>query len=339
MASSTRCSLTAFNGLVGTDAASFVLNGSLSRALGEHVGNYAITQGTLAANSNYVIHFTAGQLAITPAPLTITADHQTKTYGQADPTLTFHASGFQFNDTPSNSLTGTLTRTPGEHVASGPYAITQGSLASDPDYTVQFTGSTLLITRPTLTYTIGNDSQTYGTAANLAADLPATIPTGVNGEAFLVNYTSPGDLANAHAGSYAIDATLSDGTALASDYSVKLNSGTLTVNKAKASFVVNGYTVLADGNPHTATGAVTGIFGELLTGLDLSATTHTAPGSYSDTWTFTDTTGNYTDATGTASDVIACPITAIAASIASGTYGGQTTLSRDPHRRRGGSHG
>src|SRR5207253_1313628 len=31
-------------------------------------------------------------------------------------------------------------------------------------------------------YKIGNDAQTYGVAANLAADLPATIDTGVNGE-------------------------------------------------------------------------------------------------------------------------------------------------------------
>ena len=57
---------------------------------------YAITQGTLAADSNYTIGFTGGTLTITPATLTVTANPQTKVYGQADPALTDPATGFQF---------------------------------------------------------------------------------------------------------------------------------------------------------------------------------------------------------------------------------------------------
>jgi len=43
------------NGLQFTDTAAGVLSGSLTRAPGETVAGspYAITQGTLAANSNY----------------------------------------------------------------------------------------------------------------------------------------------------------------------------------------------------------------------------------------------------------------------------------------------
>jgi hypothetical protein len=37
--------------------------------------------------------------------------------------------------------------------------------------------------------------------------------------------------------------------------------------------------------------------GESLAGLDLSGTTHTNAGSYSDSWTFTDVTGNYNNTT------------------------------------------
>ena len=45
---------------------------------------------------------------------------------------------------------------------------------------------------------------------------------------------------------------------------------------------------------------------ESLSGLDLTGTTHTNAGDYpSDTWTFTDATGNYNDASGTVSDSIA----------------------------------
>jgi hypothetical protein len=43
----------------------------------------------------------------------------------------------------------------------------------------------------------------------------------------------------------------------------------------------------------------------VLTGLDLSTTTHTGAGSYSDTWTFTDPTGAYSPASGTVLSTIA----------------------------------
>jgi hypothetical protein len=50
-----------------------VLSGSLARAAGETVAGspYAITQGTLAANSNYTIHFTGSTLSVRPASTAI----------------------------------------------------------------------------------------------------------------------------------------------------------------------------------------------------------------------------------------------------------------------------
>src|SRR5262249_62311602 len=105
---------------------------------GETVGSYAISQGTLAANSNYTISFTAGTLEITPATLTIQADSNpttaaqdafSKVYGSADPALTYRATGFQFSDTVATVLTGALTRAAGENV--GSYAVTPGTLAAN----------------------------------------------------------------------------------------------------------------------------------------------------------------------------------------------------------------
>jgi filamentous hemagglutinin family protein len=46
------------------------LSGALARQAGEAAGNYAITQGTLAASSNYLIQFQGGVLTITPEPIT-----------------------------------------------------------------------------------------------------------------------------------------------------------------------------------------------------------------------------------------------------------------------------
>src|SRR6202008_4509334 len=73
-------------------------------------------------------------------------------------------------------------------------------------------------------------SQTYGSPANLAGDLPSTIGTGVNGENLAIAYSSTGDTTTAHVSTYAITGALSDGTGLASDYTVTLTNGTLTVN-------------------------------------------------------------------------------------------------------------
>ena len=84
------------DGVTIDDTAATVLTGSLARAqsgtlAGEQVGDYAITQGTLAADSNYTIAFTGSTLTITPAPLTVTANPQTKVYGTDDPSLDRHA--------------------------------------------------------------------------------------------------------------------------------------------------------------------------------------------------------------------------------------------------------
>ena len=51
-------------GLADGDDESKVLSGKLTRAEGEDTGNYAITQGTLEANDNYIIEFTEGTLTI-----------------------------------------------------------------------------------------------------------------------------------------------------------------------------------------------------------------------------------------------------------------------------------
>ena len=84
-------------------------------------------------------------------------------------------------------------------------------------------------------------------------------------------------------------------------------SGTVsdTIAKAAPTCKVTGYSVVFDGNAHTATGSCTGVGGAALAGLSPTGTTHTAGGSYpADPWTFTDTTGNYQNSNGTVTDTI-----------------------------------
>ncbi|MDO8291500.1 MAG: MBG domain-containing protein, partial [Gallionella sp.] len=135
------------------DTAGSVLSGALSRVAGEDVGSYAIGQNTLASNANYTVTYTGNNLAITPAPLNVAANPQSKIFGESDPALTFSVTGLVNNpalgiaDTADSVLSGALARIAGESALGGPYSITQGSLAANSNYTLSsFTGNNLIIT-------------------------------------------------------------------------------------------------------------------------------------------------------------------------------------------------
>jgi hypothetical protein len=97
----------------------------------------------------------------------------------------------------------------------------------------------------------------------------------------------------------------------------------IIINKANATVTVTPYSVTYDATSHTATGSATGVLSESLAGLDLSGTTHTNAGSYADSWTFTDVTGNYNDASGTVNNSIAKADTSVVVSgYTGGTYDG-----------------
>lgn len=100
------------------------LTGALSREVGENVGEYAITIGTLSAGDEYDIVFVSDDLTITARPITITADDKEKVEGELDPELTFNITdGFLvFED----EIVGELEREPGE--VAGLYDILIGSL-------------------------------------------------------------------------------------------------------------------------------------------------------------------------------------------------------------------
>ena len=87
--------------------------------------------------------------------------------------------------------------------------------------------------------------------------------------------------------------------AASGNYSLaSVTTTTANITKANITFTVTGYAVRYDGAAHTATATATGVNGEnLIAGVNLSGTTHTAIGTYTDTVTFTDLTGNYLNAT------------------------------------------
>ena len=110
-------------------------------------GPYAITASAATGGSfsasNYTISYVNGQLTVTPASLTVTANNQVKVFDSADPTLTYTNSVLASGDTISSVLSGSLTRASG--VNAGLYNITQGSLASNSNYSMTYVPGTLKI--------------------------------------------------------------------------------------------------------------------------------------------------------------------------------------------------
>lgn len=129
---------------------------------------YSIT-ATGAVDSNYVIGYVAGNLTVTAAPLTITADSKTKVYGNDLPVLTASYSGFVNGDTSASLTTQptlTTTATAASSAAGNPYTIT-ASGAVDSNYAISYVVGNLTITPATPTITWSNPADiTFGTPLN-----------------------------------------------------------------------------------------------------------------------------------------------------------------------------
>ena len=119
-----------------------------------HVGTYAITPHL--TDSNYSITNANGNLAVTPAPLTVTAKSTTKVYGQANPVLTGTITGLVNGDT--DVATFTTNATASSPV--GTYAITPN--LTDSNYNIIFNDGTLTVT---LSHPLGTG--TWATVAPL----------------------------------------------------------------------------------------------------------------------------------------------------------------------------
>jgi filamentous hemagglutinin family protein len=215
------------NGMKRGDAAASLLSGALSRASGENVGAYAVSQGSLGLSSgNYTLSFSGSSLTVTPAPLTVTAAAQSKVYGDFDPTLGYTASGLKFSDAASSVLSGTLSRAGGENV--GAYAVSQGSLGlSSGNYTLSFSGSSLAVTPAPLTVAAADAARLYGADNPTFTATASGLKNGdtlssLGGASFSTAATAASDV-----GRWAIAPSLNAG-----NYTVTALPGTLTISPA-----------------------------------------------------------------------------------------------------------
>jgi hypothetical protein len=214
--------------LAGTDAITNV-NVTSPATVTSGVGPYALTPTAAnfgsGAATNYTITFADGVLTVTPRPITVTANNQAKVYGQPDPALTFIAPTVN-----GDVLAGAPVRVPGETVAGGPYAITQGTVtnATNPNYNITFVNGQLVITPAPLTIAADNQARLYGDAnppftatftGLTNGDSPAAIPG--------LALSTPATLAS-NVGTYAINVA----SGANSNYTITYANGVLTIAPA-----------------------------------------------------------------------------------------------------------
>jgi hypothetical protein len=158
------------------------------------IGNLKLGDGTGSA-SNYTLVGGTHTGTITARGITLTANNQSKIYGNADPALTFSVGGLGLavGDTNATVFSGGLARATGAVSTSGKdvvgsYAINQGTLAANSNYSVTtFTAGTLTVTQRSLTVTYTGVDKVYdgGTTATVN-----TTDNRVVGDLFTINRTA-----------------------------------------------------------------------------------------------------------------------------------------------------
>ncbi len=233
-----------YNGFVNGES-SGVLGGSPSltcpAVTNSPVGGYTITagQGTIS-DANYSYSFVPGTLTVGQATLLVTADNQSRPYEATNPVLTYTINGFLGTDTvsvvsgiPAISTTATTTSPAGVY----PITVTNGTLAA-VNYNFSFASGTLSVGQAVLLVTANDLSRQYETTNpvltyTISGFLGTDTVSVVSGTADI----STTAVTNSTVGSYPISVT--NGTLVATNYSLSFANGTLTVNPATLAVTAN----------------------------------------------------------------------------------------------------
>ena len=214
----------------GEDASVLTSNGSYSTTATakSDVGTYPIKQ-TGATAQNYVFDYEDGALTVNKAPLTMTANDKTMTYGGKVPTLDATYEGLKNNETVpvwTTEPTLTTTATPTSRVAQYPITISN-AVAKNYDLTIH--NGTLTIEKAALTAKVDNKSRLYGdanpqfTLTYTGLVNSETVPEWDQQPSFETVATTQSNVGN-----YFVSLK----NAVAVNYEITPLDGTLTINKA-----------------------------------------------------------------------------------------------------------
>ncbi len=321
-------------GLVnGDSSASFTGSPTTTATSSSSVGNYFITEGSLAATGNYTIGtFNEGTLTINPAALTVTADSTSMTYGGSVPGLTFTYTGLVNGDS-SASFAGGLTTNATSSSSVSNYFITEGSLAATGNYTIgTFNEGTLTINPAALTVTADSTSMTYGGSVPALTFTYTGLVNGDSSASLTVSLTTTAT-SSSSVGTYII----TEGSLAATgNYTIgTFNEGTLTINLAALTVTASNKSMTYGGSvpvlSYTYTGLVNGDTSASFSGvLSTSATSSSSVGTYAISEGTLAATGNYTIGTFNQGTLTVTPF-AFTYQIANDTqtYGAAANMSHD----------
>jgi hypothetical protein len=253
------------SGVEGTDDVS--ATGGIALFNNKNVGtNKPVTVSGLsligASTDNYTVRAaTSIRASISNRNLSITADSQSKVYGDPDPVFTYQITSG--NLIIPDSLSGSLQRVTGESV--GNYGIQIGTLSAGSNYNISFAAATLEIAKATPVFSaLGGPTISAGTTPTILGGIlksGALIPSGevsitLNG----VAQSSPIDSSGRFTSSFVTNSLTYSGSPYALTYSyggdqnfnsVSDSSQKLIVNTSSASIILSNLNKTYDGNPKT----------------------------------------------------------------------------------------
>ena len=200
------------------------------------VNTYPITVSG-AVSSNYSISYTAGTLAVTQAPLTITATNATKVYGSVNPTLAVTYAGFVGSDNASSLTTQpTISTTALTSSGVGSYPITASGAAS-LNYSISYSPAAILtITPAPLTIIANNQTRVINTANPI---LTVSYSGFVNGDTNASLTTQPTLTTTAVTGSLVGTYPITAAGAASPNYNISYVAGVLTVTASTNANLAN----------------------------------------------------------------------------------------------------
>ncbi len=253
---------------------------NLGNAAPSTAGTFTVIGHFQSGNSAYTnADSSAVTLIITQAPLSVSADNNSRPYGGANPTLTGTLTGVLSGDGITASYTTTATSA--SHLLSAGYAIVP--VLNDPNdllsnYLVTSTNGTLTITPVGLTITADDKSMVYG---GPLPTLTASYSGFVNGDSSTSLTTTPTLATTATASSHVAGTPypITASGAVDTDYNISYVGGALTVTPVALTITANSASKVYGASLPTLTasysGFVNGDSSSSLTSRPLLSTTAT----------------------------------------------------------------
>ena len=287
---------------------SFTATYTTTYTVGNAVGSYPVTP-SLTASSNYTVKAVNGTLTVSARPITVTIAPATSAYGSpiADLSASVTAGTVYGTDSPYTLQTAAKQSSP-----VGSYAIT--GTAASTNYAITFVDGTYSVTAQAITVTIAPASSAYG---DPLAALSASVTSGSLYGADVPYSLQTTATQGSSVGTYPIT-----GTATNTNYTVTFVDGTYTVTARPITVTISAASSVYGNAISTLSASVTtgSIYGtDTPYSLQTTAVQGSSVGTYPITGTATDTNYAVTFVNGTYT-VTARPITVTVAA-ASSVYG------------------